>query len=224
MKSLLGEVEEVHVDITCTECENDRRSKDQKSDFSCNFHGMCDSDSKACKCDYPYMGHRCNVCGACSVLELVGFDDKILTDANTTKFKRLDDNTSTAFEMFGRPVFYFDHHLNPHSNSTLSSDEELVVISYTGERWAIFNQTEIDVGYDVDPEEVRVNLLDWMQTFHSQWDLNLGPADAWFVSLNKNKAKTPTDIKYWFHEEKNEEKQISFACSGNENFYCVDSA
>lgn len=204
-------VEEENVDITCVDCEDNIRSAEQTGVMSCNFNGRCDTSTKKCDCESPFMGSQCSICGGCSVLQL-----NLLKSEGKTYFKRLDDG-GEPFELYGRPVFFYDHHLNP--DTPIDLREELVVVCYTGENWAIFNETSIEFGDDIETETVSRQLLEFFQTFHSQWDLNSGIIDPWFVSL-ETEAHTPVYIDDWWNVQLQKMAPSNFTCSDNQETTC----
>lgn len=193
------------IDITCNECEEEDRIDTQNGAADCNFNGICNID-KTCACVFPFIGAQCGVCAACQVLELTNHQNSevgtYLQKSLEGKMVRLDKELNKPMELYNRPVYY--HGQDYASDIWLTSDN-LVVLMYSGNRWGVWNMTDhLNIVADG-----QVELLEYLETFHSAWDTNNTTMPDYISALTD--SPTPKNLE-WKNFNTGEDVEFDFTC------------
>ena len=158
--------------IDCAECqapyvENDEDSIATSSSNSlCNYHGKCMKESQLCRCDESsgYIGKQCEVCADCTAFVVSSAHEEFPRQF----YHRINDINKEPVQVHNRPAFFKQIEKNE-----LTPDANMVILLYTGNRWAFWNVTERFSGIEYEREVYWDKTLDILHKFHTQWDLRL---------------------------------------------------
>jgi hypothetical protein len=140
-------------EISCIDCD---------SEVDCNYHGVCNTDSKECTCNFPWAGRNCQVCAAC-------------TELSQTLTTYYDSFTPFSFKVlsgispYERPAYY-------RNDSFVLSFEDpstaIEIMFYAGTRFYVvgwnYFLSESNVVLESDLDRLR----DFFKGFHSTWNLD----------------------------------------------------